>query len=152
MAGGRFRKAKSLVGAALASVMLTGCGAIDGVELNGGIFDAMGISGDALRASRQEQKVAARPGIVMPPDTSRLPPPGSAPAAAAPQDASWPVGPEDRARIKQAALKRQHDEFCKKAEQRRALAGQDAEPETGPLGSCRPGLGEVLFGSSNRAQ
>lgn len=153
MATRRFSKMRTGIIAVLASFALSGCGGIDSVELNGGIFDALGVSSKALNASRQEKKVAARPGIVMPPDTNRLPLPGSVPAAAAlPQDASWPVGPEDRAKIKQAALKRQHDEFCRKAEQRRTLAGKDAEPEIGPLGSCKPGLGEILFGAQTSSQ
>jgi hypothetical protein len=148
----RFSRAKVGIAAALASMTLAGCG-IDSVELNGGIFDAMGISSKAMRANNRERKVAARPGIVMPPDTSRLPPPGSAPAAAAaPQDASWPVGPEDREQLQQAALKRQHDEFCRKAELRKATQGTDAETAMGPLGSCNPGLGEIWFGGKKSAQ
>ncbi|MEO1266263.1 MAG: hypothetical protein AAFV26_11220, partial [Pseudomonadota bacterium] len=93
---------RSLLGLVSASVLaLGGCASVDGVELNGGIFDMMGISKSALSAQSREKQMAARPGIVMPPNTERLPPPGPRvqPVAA---NGQWPVGPEDRAAQEQA--------------------------------------------------
>lgn len=141
-------KGLALAGLLFASTGLAGCAGYD-VELNGGVFDMMGISTSALQANSKEKQVDARPGLVMPPDTTRLPPPGSAPASTPTDMAAWPVGPEDRERAQQAQLKAQHDAFCREAELRRKTQGRDAEPERGPLGSCDPGLGERWFGQQN---
>ena len=54
---------------------LSGCS--DGLELNGKIFDVLGVSQAAQAAKASEPKLAARPGLVLPPDASRLPQPGS---------------------------------------------------------------------------
>lgn len=146
------RKGLAIAGAFVMATGLSGCAGYD-VELNGGIFDMLGVSSSALQANSKEKQVEARPGLVMPPDTTRLPPPGSAPPSAA-QSASdlaaWPVGPEDRERARQAQLKAEHDAFCREAELRRRTRGRDAEPEQGPLGSCNPGLGERWFGRQSQ--
>jgi hypothetical protein len=70
-----------------ATLALGGCG---GIEFEGKIFDAVGLSGD-----RQEPdvKMANRPPLLLPPDTKALPQPSNGVAAAtARQD--WPKNPE----------------------------------------------------------
>ncbi|MEL6297788.1 MAG: hypothetical protein AAFQ45_04380 [Pseudomonadota bacterium] len=117
---------------------------MDGVELNGGIFDMMGISKSALSAQSREKQMAARPGIVMPPNTERLPPPGPRvqPVAA---NGQWPVGPEDRAAQEQAQKLAAHKAFCDREQRKRKTFDKDAAAAKGPLGSCDPGLYERYF-------
>jgi len=81
---------------------LSGCSGYDGVELQGGIFDALGVSA-ATKTKASEPKVARRNSLVIPPDTKALPAPGSGQIAS--QGAqSWPTNPED-AKIAKAAFK-----------------------------------------------
>lgn len=84
------------VAATLACLGLAGCGT-DGVELNGKLFDAMGVSSSAQAAKREEPRMPTRSGLVVPPSTTAsLPVPGSgaATAAAAAPAESWPTDPE----------------------------------------------------------
>ncbi|MGF1649528.1 MAG: hypothetical protein ACFCUN_03680 [Hyphomicrobiaceae bacterium] len=136
---------------AVAPLLLIG-GCVDSIELNGGVFDALGVSTRALEANKGEATVEARPGIVMPPDPTRLPPPGSGiETAALPPGASWPVGPEEAERQRQAAIQAQHDAYCAKALAEERLRGQDTSTAEGPLGSCNPGLGERILGARRPA-
>ncbi|MFX8676999.1 hypothetical protein ABTM32_23535, partial [Acinetobacter baumannii] len=68
----RLAIAAALVSACFA---LAGCSAGD-VELNGKVFNAIG-SLTGAGAGDQEVKLAARPGIVQPPNLQNLPPPGT---------------------------------------------------------------------------
>ena len=49
----------------------------DGLEVNGKLFDWMGISSSAMEQSQREPQVAARAPLVLPPNSNRLPEPGS---------------------------------------------------------------------------
>jgi hypothetical protein len=95
--------------AAVVSIALSGCGGFDGVELNGKVFDAIGISTASLQNSKKEPKLAERAPLVLPPNAQRLPEPG---ADAAPDVATQLNDPE-RKRI--AALEereRLHKQYC----------------------------------------
>ncbi len=144
------RNSTRLIFVVAAAGLLGGCASVDSVELNGGIFDMMGISKSALSAKSTEKQMAARPGIVMPPDTKRLPAPGS---RIEPQPASvaWPVGPEDRERQLQAQKLAEHKAFCDREERKRKTFDRDAQAAQGPLGSCDPGLYERYF-SGNKSR
>ncbi|HWE20884.1 MAG TPA: hypothetical protein VG758_27565 [Hyphomicrobiaceae bacterium] len=73
----------------LSRLSLTGCAAavvaatlilgacMDGLQVEGKLFDLMGVSGSALDAKRRDPKLADRAPLVVPPDTKRLPEPGS---------------------------------------------------------------------------
>lgn len=63
----------AVVAAALA---LSAC-AGEGVQLEGKIFDWMGVSASALEGSKAEPKMADRAPLVVPPNVNRLPEPGS---------------------------------------------------------------------------
>lgn len=141
---GRTSKLSLVAAGLLAAVAAGGCG-VDTVELNGGVFDALGVSTKSLKASQTEEKLAARTGLVMPPDTSRLPPPGSG-APPVPADQNWPMGPEDANARKQAALEAEQKAICDAWEKQRAVRSELEAPE-GPLGNCDPGIGERLFGT-----
>ncbi len=57
-----------------------GC-AMDDVEFNGGLFNAVGLGGNKVKAA--EPKMAQRAPIVIPPTLDRVPEPGAPPEAAA---------------------------------------------------------------------
>ena len=95
---------------------LAGCGS---VALEGKVFDWMGVSESAQAAAKREPKLADRSPLVLPPDTSRLPPPdaegqpGTSPivtGAVAPASApganpqAWPQDPDKLKAQKQAEL------------------------------------------------
>ena len=93
---------------------LPGCGGIDGLELNGKLFDAVGLSSDSFK--KTEPKTEARAPLVLPPDASRLPEPGAAPQAVPTQlaqDPSWPKDPEAKKLADADAKKKAHDDLCK---------------------------------------
>ncbi len=66
----------SIFAGAAAAVLVAGCS--DGVELNGKIFDALGVSPAAQNAAKREPNLPQRSGLVIPPDQTRLPDPGAA--------------------------------------------------------------------------
>jgi hypothetical protein len=101
-------------GAALAAALgatlaLGGCG---GVEFQGAIFDAVGLSGDPNQ--QPDVKMSERPPLLVPPDTKALPQPGSGVAVATARE-DWPQNPElqqneIREAQKQAAVKERPDQ------------------------------------------
>ena len=70
-----------------ATLALGGCG---GIEFQGKIFDAVGLSGDGQEA---DPRLAERPPLLVPPDTKALPPPGNGVAVATARE-DWPRNPE----------------------------------------------------------
>jgi hypothetical protein len=121
--------------AATLAVSLGGCGGFDGVQLNGKIFDAMGMSGDS---AAKEPKMAQRTGLVVPPSTTgALPVPGSGqdPQAA---DVAALQDPDKLAHISQEEKQRQQDAYCKvNYEQAKARGDDNADLAEGPLGPCK---------------
>ena len=88
----------SRTGFAAATVLalaLSGCA--DGVELNGKIFDAVGIGTNSQKSNR-EARIEPRSPLVPPPRTDKLPVPGEEDTA----HMAWPQDPEQKK--KQAAL------------------------------------------------
>ncbi len=83
----RLRNAAAALALALCMLPLGGCG---GVQFQGKIFDYMGLTGD--KQASADPNMPARPGLVIPPNTHYLPPPGSQPNA--PTVADWPQNPE----------------------------------------------------------
>ena len=97
-------------GAAAATLLLSGCA--DGVDLNGKVFDLMGISPAAQEAKKFEPKLAARAPLVVPPDVNRLPEPGSE-AVPEPAQAAWPDDPEQRKVREAQERERLHLAYCR---------------------------------------
>ena len=137
-----------LLGAGLCSALLLGgCGGIggvDGVDLQGGAFDALGISSSTPKKEK-EPKVAARPGLVLPPSETALPPPGEKTARAGAQADSWPLDPEENKSRASAALDQRHKEYCER-EMRNARLNNQTGVIVGPKGNCQPGLFGSLTG------
>jgi hypothetical protein len=120
-----------------------GCGGVDGVELNGAVFDYLGVSSKSSSAERTP-KMDNRPGIVVPPQLDRLPEPGSGQVAA---EQAWPTDP-DEARVQRAsAAEHQHAQFCREALWKAKAAG-DPRPVNGPLGPCSQSTLQALTGSN----
>ena len=127
-----------LVAVALSGALaLTGCAAGD-VELNGKIFDALGVSAAAQKPAR-EPKVAARAPLVLPPSAERLPDPDAAPVTTAAVDPAWPVDPDQkRVGTASAALKKQ-TEFCRDGNWKEKAMRDDIAAAKGPAGNCNDG-------------
>jgi hypothetical protein len=130
------------VGSAL---LLSACA--DGIDLNGKVFDYMGISSSAMDAKRTEPKVAERAPLVMPPDVSKLPEPGSGQppptallASAQPTSAqtAWPDDPEQRKVREAQERERLHLAYCRGDVQwkERALNRESVGAPRSPYGPC----------------
>lgn len=144
MAMGSDSRRRTVIDAVAASAMLlsvlglAGC-ANDGVELNGKLFDWMGVSESAKAAARREPRMAARSGIVLPPDASRLPEPGSGNQE---PDIAAEIADPDRKRVLAAAERqRLHRLYCSgeltwKERALKGERGQDNRPSASPYGSC----------------
>lgn len=126
-----------------AALLLGGCSAGD-VELNGKVFDYLGVSPSA-QTKTKEPKLADRGGLVVPPSLDRLPAPGSEAAAEDAQLAE--INDPDRKKVAdKAELERQQAEYCK-VHYEQALARGDqtaADLAAGPLGACRPSIFTAL--------
>lgn len=134
----QLRKGLVLAAVLASAAALGGCGGYD-VELKGGVFDLMGVSGTQNKKAK-EPNLRARPGLVVPPSTAALPEPGSgAQPTTAPDGQAWPVDPEKTKVAKNEALRKQHEAFCAKARQR-VDAGLDTVLPDGPLGSCHQSI------------
>lgn len=165
-ANGRLRTTSLRVAPALACLLLagalSGCGGFDGVELNGKIFEAVGLSGDSF-GKKSEPKTEARAPLVLPPDTKRLPEPGDgqpayvqAPAgqivtgSIGADPASWP---KDREKMKQAEAAekaRAKDITCNKDGNWKEKATKDERAlsaEANCQGSLFSVIGKNLFGT-----
>jgi hypothetical protein len=127
---------------------LAGCSAGD-VELNGKIFDVMGVSA-ATKGPSSEPKLAARAPLVLPPDASKLPPPDATAAPPAPAlqaDASWPTD-ADKARVSAAEdLERRQKEYCSGGNWKEKAIGREGEADKGPAGTC----GGSIWGWATKA-
>lgn len=120
--------------AVVAAMVMSGCSA-DDVEFNGGLFKMAGL-GNTAKAT--EPKMAARPGLVVPPNLERLPSPGAQPGAEA-ADISAIDDPDKKLAVSQADLEKQQAAYCDK-HYHMALAHGDQAGATlaeGPLGPCR---------------
>ncbi len=125
---------------------LSGCGY--DVEMNGAVFDYLGVS-PGTQKPKGEPRVAARPGIVLPPDLDKLPQPGSegtATAAATTPAEAFPVDAEQKKVAAASAADRQHEAFCRDALWRAKARGDELMTVQGPKGPCNPSLIRSLTG------
>lgn len=133
--------------AVAAALGLSACGGVDGLQLEGKIFDWMGVSSASETAA--EPKVAERAPLVIPPSVSRLPEPGSGQTGSS--DVAALNDPELR---KQAAGKerdRLHMAYCRGEIQwkEKALNPNNTTANRSPYGPC-PGLFSGATGSINK--
>lgn len=137
-----FFKGFALMACLSLAAVAGGCAGYDGIELQGGVFDALGVSGSSSQKKLADVKVDARPNLVLPPAPDRLPEPVTGSLAAAPTGEAWPVDAEDRRAANRADLDRRHKEFCERAIMMARTRGESGVI-MGPAGNCQPGL----FGS-----
>lgn len=129
------KRAVALVVASLCLAM-AGCSA-DDIEFNGSVFNAVGL-GNKTKAA--EPKLAQRSALVLPPDTQRLPEPGTQPGAESSDVASL-NDPDAVSSQSEAELQRQQAEYCKvHYEQAKAHGDNEADQAAGPLGLCKGSL------------
>lgn len=117
-----------------AALVLSACGG-DGVELNGKIFDALGVSTASL-GPRPEPKVERRSPIVLPPDGNRLPEPGSAPAPVANANQNWPQDRDQKKIADAAEAKRKQEEHCRDGNWKEKAMRDEVGASQGPSGGC----------------
>ncbi len=118
------------------ALAVAGCSA-DDVELNGKLFDVVGLNGQKTKSG--EPKIAARAPLVMPPNLERVPEPGApAEGQAAASEVASLQDPDKIKKTSRAELERQQAEYCKKNyEMAQAHGDQNADQAVGPLGPCR---------------
>lgn len=146
------KKLTKALTAGICLAALAGCSA-DDVQLNGKIFDAVGLNNTG--SVQKVPKLRERQALVVPPGLEKLPEPGAA-AVGQDQAALAEVRDYDEARtIPQAELQRQQDEYCAKHyDLAKARGDQDYVLASGPLGSCHKSalsLVEGFGGGSNQA-
>jgi hypothetical protein len=137
------RPSRVVVFAVLAlSLGTAGC-SMDDVQLNGGVFDALGLS-DTTKKKSGEPKLAERAPLVVPPKLDNLPQPGQAGAAPDAQIAGI-HDPDALKKASQEDLQRQQLAYCKEHyEIPRNNGDASADSATGPLGPCRPSVLNAL--------
>ena len=118
-----------MLAAAGGALALGGCG---GVEFEGKLFDYAGLSG---YGQKQDPRMTERAPLIIPPDTNRLPPPGSPPIA----HANWPVD-SDVARRQAIAAKEEE-------EKQRDLKVDPTNPYAG-----KPTLLDKVFGKKKEEE
>jgi hypothetical protein len=133
------RLGRALLAPALLALVATGgCGGIDGIELNGKVFDLLGVSPSALENAKREPQLAARAPLVLPPDANRLPQPGSE----QPQDRIVGLDDPDQRKLAEAKEReRLHLAYCRGEMKWKdtALNPQSINAPSSPYGPC-PGL------------
>ncbi len=126
----RFATAMVLAGA----VAVSGCGlGVGDVELQGGIFDALGVGSNSKQTTRDDVKLKPRAPLVLPPGVDRLPSPGTSVAAADPELLTI-QDPDQVAKQDRGALEKAQKEYCDKNYQEYV---DGSEFVSGPLGPCR---------------
>lgn len=129
-------KIAGCVTALLAGLAVSACG-FDGVELNGKIFDAVGLNTSSVT---KEPKMRDRAPLVVPPGLETLPAPTV--AGTPPPDAIADVSDHDERKLLSADDKEKaHRAFCaKNYDAQRALVDEAVANVEGPLGPCRPSI------------
>ena len=144
------QRAKTSVGrvmVAIALLALPGCGGVDGVQFEGKMFEAVGLTG-AL-GKRAEPKTQARAPLVLPPTTETLPEPGALAAAPTQPHIAWPDDPDKKRSANESAKKTAQTEFCRDGNWKEKAMGDEIAAREGPSGTCGSifsVLGKSLFG------
>lgn len=138
--------AKRLAIAAVLSAGLSACGAGD-VQLNGKVFDAIG--GLVGSNGPKEVKLAARPGLVPPPNSDSLPAPGS---NSVPDGDLSQIADADRSKVvDKAAQQAKQKEYCRvNYELPKQRGDNTVDTVEGPLGPCRPSAMGLVTGSTEK--
>jgi len=143
------RRSAGPLAVSVALLALPGCGGVDGVELNGKVFEAVGLTG-ALGGKKEEPKTEVRSPLVLPPSSERLPEPGENSAPAPVQTAqAWPNDPDKQRAANAAAKKQAQADYCKDGNWKEKALADDLALAKGPNGSCGSifsTISKTLFG------
>jgi len=146
------KKLTYMAAAAAIGLLTSGCDGggfgFDGVQLNGKIFDAIGVNTSSVKKT---PKMAARPGIVVPPDLAALPEPGTG-SAPAPEVAGVQDYDAKRSTSRED-LEKQQAAYCKTHYDDAVVHGdQDAALAQGPLGSCQKSVLSIFKSNDDSEQ
>jgi hypothetical protein len=96
--------------ALVSTIGLSGCGGNGGVdiEFNAPILEAAGVNLSSKK--KDESDLPERPGLVVPPSTATLPPPGERTAAA---QQNWPADKEQIKKAEADAQAAERDRYCR---------------------------------------
>ncbi len=116
------------------AVTVSGCGlGVGDVELNGGVFDALGVGSNSKKTTRDDVRLKPRAPLVLPPGVERLPSPGTSVVAANPELLTI-QDPDQTVEVDKAALEKAQQEYCDKHYQEYSSGSEFVK---GPLGPCR---------------
>ncbi len=136
----RNASAAKVFGAAVLLLAFGGCSA-DDIQLDGKLFDAVGIGANS-KVKQSEPVLAARAPLILPPNLERLPQPGEQPGAESTDVASID-DPDKKLIVNEAEMQKRQAEYCK-VHYEMAIAHGDrdgADLAEGPMGRCK---GSVL--------
>ena len=139
----------STAAAVASGLALGGCSNIDGVELNGKIFDLMGISSATQDTRTRDPKMADRPPLVVPPSVTRLPEPGTGKPVSA--DVAALNDPELRKQVAAKERERLHLAYCRGELQWRERALDPNAVNKSPYGPC-PSVINTITGKKTDGQ
>ena len=124
----------AVMAAVCAPLLLGGCSGIDGIDLNGKIFDWMGVS--SASQVKNEPQMTDRAPLVVPPSVTRLPEPGSGQVSS--QDLAALNDPELQKQAKAAERQRMHEAYCRGEIQwkDKAFKPDATGAPRSPYGSC----------------
>ncbi len=127
------------LGCAVFLSLAGGSGVDSGIELNGKVFDAVGLSGGSK--SRSEPKLAERAPLVPPPSLAALPAPDSGPGSGqgSAGHMAWPNDPDRQRSAGAAASKQALDKKCKDP-----MIGRPEHERTERDSQCRAEQGGLL--------
>lgn len=93
------------------TVALSGCGAGGvGLEVDAPVLNAVGLN---LSNTKKDEDLPERPGLVVPPSTETLPPPGTHTASASPGAQNWPDDPDKRKKRETEEKAAAEEKYCK---------------------------------------
>lgn len=118
-------------------VTLGGCG-IGDVHVDAPILEAAGIQ---LNSKKVEEDAPEGPGLVIPPKTDQLPPPGTQTAAA---QQAWPEDPDKIKKRKEEEEARAREEYCREGKWREKSDITEFEKDVGQQARCPSKLGETV--------
>jgi hypothetical protein len=117
-----------------ATLVLGGCS--DSLDVNGKIFDWMGVSTAAMEKKQREPQLAARTPLVLPPNTERLPEPGSGQTSSS--ELAALNDPEAVKARKAKEREAEHLAYCRGDAQwkEKAYNPNTTKPNRSPYGPC----------------
>jgi hypothetical protein len=141
---------KHLMTAAVLTATVGTGGCVDGISLNGKLFDWMGISEAALQ-KKPEPQMAVRAPLVLPPDSNRLPEPGSDKGG---NDLSSLNDPELKKAAAAKEKERLHLAYCRgEIQWKEKVFSKTEDPNNrSPYGPCNGILGNAKETIINNAQ